>query len=68
MLRIRCYACRRVFTWDESEELEPGGGLAKPGEQGAAQIIVWCPRCHQGNKIWVKGIRTESVVAEEDEE
>ncbi len=68
MLRIRCYSCHRAFTWDESEELEPDGGLARPHEPGAAQLTVWCPRCHHGNKIWVKGIRVESVIAEEDEE
>ncbi len=68
MLRIRCGACHKAFEWDETGELEPDGGLARPREQGARQIVVWCPRCHAGNKLWVKGLRKDLVIAEAVEE
>ena len=68
MIRIKCVnpnctAPDGKFFWDERAHVEGGGGLAKPGENGAVSFVAECPYCGTENKIWLKKVKEEDIVA-----
>lgn len=71
MIRIKCSNpnCTspiKSFGWDETAEVDHSGGMAQPHERGAVRVIVVCPCCGTENAVWVKGIKREDVVEEEE--
>jgi hypothetical protein len=58
MIRIlcvnpQCMSPTATFDVDETQLVEPGGGIAQPFEDGAERMVITCPYCQVGNVIWL---------------
>jgi len=59
MIRIKCVGCGQKFTWDETQVVEPGGGLSTANDPQAKSYLVPCsdPKCGADNKIYLRGLK-----------
>lgn len=47
----KCIAPGRIFQWDEHQNLQADGKLAKKGDDGAVSFVEQCPYCGTKNKL-----------------